>query len=165
MVHSCQNSTTSDDLVSPCCPFFSDKGFTLIETIAVLLLLGILAAIAVSRSSNFGAEADVVGASEVVKNHLRYAQTKAMNADVSWGINFDGSTYTLQNASGVEATLPGDLPQGMAFTATIVMFDHRWGSPVDNTDTPLTDDVTITISKTGASPQKITVTKNTGFIQ
>lgn len=138
------------------------RGFTLIEIIAVLVLMGVVAAMAVSRSLNGTAEAEVAGAVEVVKNHLRYAQTRAMNADVSWGILFNGSTYTLQDTDTPTpntATLPGDLPQGMTFVASVnpVMFEKRWGSPGNTT-------ITVTVSKGGVSPRTITVTRKTGFI-
>ena len=139
-------------------PAVSERGFTLIEIIAVLLLMGILSVVAVVHSNNLGVEADVRGAAEVVKNHLRYAQTKAMNADLGWGINFAGSSYTLEDANRVSAILPGDLPQGMTYAATVnpVLFENRWGSPGSAT-------ITVTVSKGGTS-QTITVTKNTGFI-
>lgn len=139
-------------------PINDQRGFTLIEIIAVFILMGVLSAIAVSHSNNFGLDADVRGAAEVVKNHLRYTQAKAMNSDVSWGLNFASSTYTLQNASSVTAALPGDLPQGMSFASTVnpLMFENRWGSPGSAT-------ITVTVSKGGTS-QTITVTKNTGFI-
>lgn len=153
-----QDSNAIEGIDSPYPPHFCDKGFTLIEVIAILLLMGILSAIAVTRSSNFGADTDVRAATEVVKNHLRYAQTKAMNSNVSWGLNFSGSTYTLRDANNVSASLPGDLPQGMAFASTVnpLMFENRWGSPGNTT-------ITVTVSK-GGSSQTITVTKNTGFI-
>lgn len=135
------------------------SGFTLIEVIAVLLLIGILAAIAIGREANSGNQADVYGATEVLKNHLRYAQSTAMNANVSWGLNFSGSSYTLQNTDGsATALLPGDIPSGMSFAPSVnpVMFDNRWGSPGTAT-------ITITVAKGGFS-QTVTVTKNTGFI-
>ncbi|MDD5759365.1 MAG: prepilin-type N-terminal cleavage/methylation domain-containing protein [Desulfobulbaceae bacterium] len=138
----------------------NDKGFTLIEFIAVILLLGILSAIATSRSNTLGDEAKVASAIEIVKNHLRYAQTKAMNSDVSWGINFAVSPYKLRrDTTDVNDTLPGDLPPGVSFTSSInpLMFENRWGSP-GNTS------ITVTVSK-GTSSRTFTVTKNTGFIQ
>ncbi|MDP2105628.1 MAG: type II secretion system protein, partial [Desulfobulbaceae bacterium] len=84
----------------------TQQGFTLIEVIAVLLLMGIMVAIAVGRSGESSSQADLIGATETVKNHLRYAQSTAMNSDLSWGINFSGSTYTLRDANNVTATLP-----------------------------------------------------------
>lgn len=139
--------------------FASDKkGFTLVEFIAVILLLSVLSLIVVSNSNNAGLEAEVAGATEVLKNHLRYAQTKAMNSNLSWGLNFSGSAYTLQDSNGVTAILPGDPPQGMTVTASSnpILFENRWGSPGSTT-------ITVTVSKNGVS-RTITVTKNTGFI-
>ncbi|MDA8417443.1 MAG: prepilin-type N-terminal cleavage/methylation domain-containing protein [Desulfobacteraceae bacterium] len=134
------------------------SGFTLIEVISVLLLIGILTVIAIGREANSGNQADVYGATEVLKNHLRYAQSTAMNSDVSWGLNFSGSSYTMQNASASTAPLPGDIPTGISYTPSVnpVLFDNRWGSPGAVT-------ITITVSKGGFS-QTVTVTKNTGFI-
>lgn len=139
-------------------PPTDDQGFTLIEVIAILLLMGILAAVVVSRSGDGTTQAEVAGAVETVKGHLRYAQATAMNSDLAWGITFATSTYTLKNTNNVTATLPGELPTGMTFASSInpVMFDNRWGSPSTTT-------ITITVSK-GSVSQAITVTKNTGFI-
>ncbi len=134
------------------------RGFTMVEIIAVLVLLGIMSAIVFNHANNSGVDAELSGAAEVVKNHLRFAQTKAMNSDLAWGINFSGSTYTLQDANGATASLPGDLPQGMTFAATVnpVMFEKRWGGPGSIT-------ITVTVSKGGGS-RTITVTRKTGFI-
>lgn len=133
-------------------------GFTLIEVIAVFILMGVLAAMAISRSLDATGEAEVAGATEVVKNHLRYAQVRAMNADLAWGLNFAGSSYTLRDANGATASLPGDLPQGMTFVASVnpVMFEKRWGSPGGTT-------ILVTVTK-GAVSRTITVTRKTGFI-
>ncbi|MCP4113952.1 MAG: type II secretion system protein [Desulfobacteraceae bacterium] len=65
------------------------KGFTLIEIIAVLMILGILSAVAVSRFTDTGAE--LAGQTETVKGYLRFAQARAMSSgrpDEIWGIRF-----------------------------------------------------------------------------
>jgi MSHA pilin protein MshC len=130
-------------------------GFTFIEIIVVLLILGILGAVALEHSLNY--EADLAGAVEVVKGHLRYAQIKAINSDVKWGLAFAGNTYSLQDQNGVGGNLPGDLPQNITFTASTnpVMFDQD-GSP---------GGTSITIILTKGNSRTITVIKNTGFIQ
>ena len=69
------------------------SGFTMIEIIAVLLIIGILSAVAITRFYGTSA-ADLASQLEVVKSHLRYAQTRAMNTNSCWGINFASSiTY------------------------------------------------------------------------
>ena len=131
-------------------------GFTFIEIIVVLLIVGILSAIAMEHSMNY--DADLAGAVEIVKGHLRYSQVKAINSDVKWGINFSTNSYALQDENGVNANLPGDLPQNVTYSATLnpVMFDQD-GSPGASS-------ITITVSKGGAS-RTITIVHNTGFIQ
>lgn len=130
----------------------------MVEIIAVLVLLGIMSAIIFSHANNSGVDAELSGAAEVVKGHLRFAQTKAMNSDLSWGVNFNGATYTLQDANAVTAPLPTDPPEGMTFTSTVnpVMFDNRWGSPG-------TSETTVTVSK-GGTDRTFIITANTGFI-
>ena len=63
-------------------------GFTLFEIIMVLLILGVIFYVATSRIFT---QDSVTSASEMdqVKNHLRYAQARAMNTDRNWGIVFE----------------------------------------------------------------------------
>lgn len=71
--------------------YFPDQsGFTLIEIITVLLIIGILTAVALSKS---GVTEDYTQAAETHKfiNHLRYAQGKALKSDDLWGVGFDQS--------------------------------------------------------------------------
>jgi len=59
--------------------FKTQDGFTLIEIISVLVVLGLLVAVVVSRMTNYDTEVRM--GTDVLKEHLRYAQTKAMNKD------------------------------------------------------------------------------------
>ncbi|MCX5808077.1 MAG: GspH/FimT family pseudopilin [Proteobacteria bacterium] len=146
------------------------KGFTLIELITILVILGITAAVAVVRMSGTGAY-DLASQVEVVKGHLRYAQTRAMNSNQVWGINFDSTTtyYLFQGAGSTTAVqLPGEDSTTISLTAkksglTITSAAQRitfneFGSPFLDAATASS---TITITTNGAT---ITVTQNTGFI-
>lgn len=145
-------------------PIGKKGGFTMIEVVAALLIIGIISAVAVTRMMSTSAY-DLSSELEVVKNHLRYAQIRAMNTDSVWGINFTSSTtyYLFQGANSPTAVLlPGEntttvnLAPKSALQITPpsggrVTFDS-YGSP---------GGTTITIGTTGGT---ITVEKNTGFI-
>ncbi len=65
-----------------------NAGFTLIELICVFVVMGILLAVAVSRFSRDSS--DILTIEAALKNHIRYAQSKAMFTDAGvWGIEID----------------------------------------------------------------------------
>lgn len=153
-----------------------NKGFTLIEIIAVLIILGIMAAVAVSR---MGAnQSDLIPQVNMVKSHLRFAQLKALADDststTTWGIDFKSGTpgyYTLQNNGGNAPinllghnsyryyfTKDGSSTSeatGVTVSDATVTFD-AWGSPTGSS--------TVQLSQAGATPITITITPNTGYI-
>ena len=150
----------------------SNKGFTLIEVVAVLIILGILAAVAISRgidTRDVSLQAEV----DTLKAHLRYAQYLALNdiSPVKWGIQITGQTYTLvRNSNGDGATfdnhsLPGESSATHSiapFTATTinVLFDE-WGTPY-NAASKLAANQTINLSP---GSQSFIITPETGYIQ
>ena len=137
------------------------RGFTTIEVIAALLLTAVLAAVAVSRMVD--ASADLAAESEIAKAHLRFVQSRAMNADVPWGVRFDGGSYTMLT-DGLPSS--GLLPNETSSTHTLavgtvsasinpVLFDE-WGSPG-------IADITVTVGD-GSGSKSFVISKNTGFI-
>ncbi|MBF0487192.1 MAG: prepilin-type N-terminal cleavage/methylation domain-containing protein [Nitrospirae bacterium] len=149
-----------------------ERGFTLIEIIAVLILMGIVAVVVAAKYSS----PDVYAVSselETLKTNLRFAQLKAMNEldGTTWGIKFSATSNAVSYAlikttGGVQSSpvlLPGDstathtLTSGITATTTVnpIVFDN-WGSPG-------TASITIGLTNSAFSPSA-TVTKNTGFI-
>jgi prepilin-type N-terminal cleavage/methylation domain-containing protein len=138
-------------------------GFTLIETIVVLILIGVLSAVAVARVTD--TDADVRAAENTLKVHLRHAQARAMNSETPWGVQATGGSYSLfqidDDGTAVTVNFPGEevsisFPGGISnFT---VSFDG-WGRPYDvqnpSGNTPITSAINI---------NGITITPETGFI-
>ncbi len=139
-----------------------EQAFTLVEVIAVLLIIGIIAAVAVSRV--LSTQQDLVAQTDVIKSHLRFAQLKALNDDTApWGIAFSGSSYTLQCSGAAAAiNLPAEssptrsLPSGTTITSPSTVSFDLWGSPG-------AADISITLSA-GGETSTITLAGNTGFI-
>ncbi len=153
--------------------FRNQRGFTMMEIISVLVILGIVAAVIASRFSG-PREYDLASQLDVVKNHIRLAQSRAMNAYKSCGINFtSATTYYLFDANAPatpvhilgEKTATVDLGSGgkkSALTVTsapqVITF-NGFGSPIDASGNPVTTNVTL-VTNAG----NVTITKNTGFI-
>ncbi len=142
------------------------RGFTLIEVISVLIVMGIVAAVIVARMMDTGA-VDLSSQLDVVKNHLRFAQSKALSTGSDWGITFEtdrkyflykktdpstrvpfageeDSTVDLAKKSNLKITSYASVPK--------IEFDP-YGSP---------GTTTLTVTTNGGD---FDVIKNTGYIQ
>ena len=148
-------------------------GFTMIEAISVLILIGIVAAVVIVRMTGT-TDYDRISQLEVVKNHVRLAQSRAMNSYKACGINFtSATTYYLFDASTPttpvhilgEETATVDLGSGgkkselTITSAPQVITFNGFGSPIDSSGDLETSGVTI-VTNAG----NVTITKNTGFI-
>lgn len=134
-----------------------NRGFTLVEITAVLVILAIVGAVVLSRTASITRN-KLAAEVDMLKGNLRYAQARAMNDDLAWEVTLTASGYGLFRDSTAQ-NLPEGSPShsfasGVALTsgATTVSFDS-WGSPGPN-------DITLTLN----GSEDILVTKNTGFI-
>lgn len=140
-----------------------NHGFTLIEIIAVLILIGILGTFTVSKIIN--TDSETIGNREVIKNHIRYAQLMAMKSNTICGIDFKGSTYSIfRNGSITDTiTLPNntgkDFPIVKGLETKETIYFDLWGTP--HGDLGLKNPrLTGTIGSLG-----ITLTEDTGYVQ
>lgn len=142
----------------------NDQGFTMIELISIMVILGIMGAILGSRMVDDRSEA--VAASHVIKSHLRYAQTMAMQSNKGCGIVFNHSTYSIFRNSNLldRITLPGNdgtdfpIPTGLGTASETLYFD-LWGIPYTNA-------ALTTLRPTGQiGTLGINLTLDTGFVQ
>lgn len=142
-------------------------GFTMIEVIAVLLVIGIIGAVVATRAFISQQTVDNITKVDRLKGQLRFAQSRSMNTDSIWGIQFSGGTYKAfkDGATANGVFLPGEndmdlsLPSGTSVTQ-IVSFDGR-GRPCTDAAglTAATSDITLSVGG-----QTVTITKNTGHI-
>ena len=74
--------------------FRNINGFTMIEVIAVLVILGITSVVAISRMSTDGYK--LINVRDTLASHLRLAQARAMNTSAYsgsvWGVRFTSAT-------------------------------------------------------------------------
>lgn len=145
-----------------------NRGFTLVEVIAALLIIGIIAAAVTYRMIWSMPDVDSASRADKLKVQLRYAQGRSMNTDSVWGIQFSGSTYHLfKNGNASDGViLPGEdnlnisLPSGCSITQ-IVSFDNNRGRPCTDAGAQTLSASDITLDVAG---HIITIYKNTGYI-
>lgn len=158
------------------------RGFTLIEMIAVLIVLGILTAIVINRVTS-ASIADRVAQEGVIKNHIRFAQSAAMKQGMIWGIKCDGTDYWLFTGIAPDTVanqrpLPGESSakinlanKKITMNAFTVFFDAN-GRPYTaytnaSTNTPVSAaaPLSITVDSVPASaPVTFGITPETGFM-
>lgn len=153
----------------------SERGFTLRELLVVMAIVGVISAIALSRTGN-----DPVLLStqvEQLAGDIRYVQALAMTQGQRYRINLTatGYTLTLANVAGTLVPHPvtGSIAQtnwnsGVTVTApampSLMAFDGRGIPYTDNIATvALAAAFTITLSK-GGTNQSVTITPQTGRV-
>ncbi|MGE4520112.1 MAG: Tfp pilus assembly protein FimT/FimU [Desulfobacteraceae bacterium] len=116
-----------------------DKGFTFIEVIAVIVLIGIISAVVIAKSFDFQDTAAEDAFLAKFKTHLKYARTNAMNSDENWGIGLTSSGYFLfSGTTSDKKLLPGEenavvsFPESgnISISGESIMFD-KFGQPSD----------------------------------
>ena len=161
-------------------PFYHSRdqmGFTPLEVLVVLIIIGIISVVVVGRS-DIG-QTDLLAQTEVIKAHIRYAQSLSMKSDRIWGIrcNDTGQSYWLfvdgdPDNTNNQRKLPGketkivDLTQfKLTLSAATLSFDNRGRPCDDNGGThPIQNDLVLTLSAAGGANTTIRVTRNTGFV-
>jgi MSHA pilin protein MshC len=151
-------------------------GFTILEILVVLIIIGIISVMIIGRS-HIG-QVDLLSQTEVIKSHIRYAQSRAMNSDRTWGIELDstGKSYWLY-ADGnppKKIRLPGQDTNSVDLSALnlaltpvsiTVSFDDRGRPCADNKGTILrATDLSLTLTADGGASTTVLITRNTGFV-
>ncbi len=104
------------------------QGFTLLETIIVIIIIGILAVSVGYRFFSTSETSAVAGADQAVAD-IQYVQTLAMGAMSPQSISFSNGSG-VYNMAGETRTLPGNALAGAAITFTF----NSLGEPVAGGD-------------------------------
>ena len=142
------------------------KGFTMIELIAIMVIVSILASSAITSYSSYNKWQDINEAVLDMVNTLRQARDYCMAANEEFHLAVDtgDDTYTLKYKTTPEAlVLPGEssnvftMPSYVDFTASTVGADLEF----DILGQPATPTRTITIN---TDERSITIVFPTGYI-
>lgn len=143
-----------------------DRGFTLIEIISVVLILGIISAVAIPMFSTEGINVSV--AADIIKSDIRFVQELALSRNPETegevGITFSAglTSYTITDPKGIFTTTR-DLPGGVsittapATTGNVISF-NKFGEP-EFTSTTVTVEV-----GSGSETKSVVIQKYSGMI-
>ena len=170
------------------------SGFTLIEVIAILVIMVIISAVALTRLTS--SQNNLIAATDTLTSHLRLAQARAMSTSADnvsifsvWGVRFISATqYHLFYCADTSACTPAtnqiaflgagstimDLaPGGVQVTNStplILAFD-RFGTPYDavadipDSSKARATQLTLTLLDNKGNTRTINITPQTGMIK
>ena len=150
----------------------NEHGFTIIEVIVVLILIGIVSVLIISRTTNIQ-DIELEAQTDKVQTHIRYAQTMAMKrSNTIWGIKCDGIDYWLfktndpdNEANQVQFLGENSAKVPMPNMGAFTLFFDKFGIPYtsytdENTNDPVSTPLSIQIDS-----ENFSITPETGFIQ
>ena len=154
---------------------FAKNGFTLVELVAVIVLVAILAFTAIPRFQDKNA-IDVSAKAQQLANDIRYTQSLAMATGQRNRINLAAASYQITTSSGTPLVHPATgsaaaIPLGGVslsgynppLTNNYVAFDAKGVPYTDVAGTALTSNASITLSESG-STRTVTVSPQTGRV-
>lgn len=171
-----------------------EKGFTLIETIILLLIVSILSAISIPKMINMSETMHLQAAARKLAYDIRYVRENALSLHDVFGIEFDVDANSYQafqwegaqkniltdphtrgemvidldvrpEYEGVSLGTVGYTDSNSAQFVAITEFRvDAFGNPEDDLGNDLEDPVVITL-QSGSESQQVQMTHQTGFVE
>ena len=116
---------------------FDNLGFTIIEMAYVLVVIGIITAIAIPSFTSFLRSSRLAGSSNQLMGDMQYARTTAMSKRRQLRIEFAGTEYRIVETATAKILRTSELPSGVTCAATADPNFYPWG---------LADPTTVTLS-------------------
>jgi type II secretory pathway pseudopilin PulG len=144
-----------------------NQGFTLIELISIILLVGVISVVATAKWPGDMKEEAAV---KEFKRAIRYAQHQAMTREYvagdAWSLVLSGTSYSIQRQLTTTDNVPDFTNRFLLDDAAIALSGpaNLWfnalGEPIDNGGTPLGAAVSYTVAGT----EFLTVCPQTGYV-
>ena len=131
-------------------------GFTLIEVVSMLILLGIISLLITNKSSSI--YANEISDIQILKSSIRYTQSRALGDIVSWSFQVNGQTGIIKKNG---ATVLQVNFKTSSISNGNITFDNR-GRPTDQNGVILSSPYSFTVVNYQQSA--ISVSPITGFI-
>lgn len=155
------------------------NGFTLVEIITVFLLVSILSVAMIGRFVDNDTE--LVAGTQVLKTHLRYAQSRAMSTASTWYVSFDTTTapgtyalyWYVDGTADTSQVFPGETDATVALISGMTIPDGNGAvAGFDRLGRPYTDAAGTTaqsglrnlVTRTSDNSTLVQIKPETGFI-
>jgi prepilin-type N-terminal cleavage/methylation domain-containing protein len=114
--------------------FSNTRGFTLLELMSVVVVMGLLVAFSLPAISHYLRSTRVAGASNTLLADLRYGRSLANMQRSTYRIVFASNGYTLSRVSPSNVVLRRTMQRGVTCAASDTAIFYPWG---------LTDPITV----------------------
>jgi len=143
----------------------NNNGFTIVELVVVIIVLGIISAVAAPRFFDLKSYQEIAFKDELV-SALRYAQKRAVATEKTVEVDISASGFSLRYADGTAVQHPAgghftssEAPP-LAMTEQTILFD-----PLGRADKSGSDGTEIKFTNVAYSSSGITVWRETGCVE